>query len=187
MSTVTQLLTVEEFEAKIDDGSIPENARVELIEGIVVRKMPKKPPHRVATTKVQKALRRVLPAAWHPAKEEAIVIRPRSRPEPDVSVVPAEFELDSTRDPEASEVALMVEVADRSLPIDRGKTLVVYAQAGIPHYWIVNLVDRRIEVHSVPGGEGGYEENTDFGPGEQIPVMIAGQFVGWIPVADLLP
>ena len=119
MSTITQLMTgtytVEEYERMIDDGKIGEDDQVELIEGRVVAKMPKKPPHRVGTTKTFEALGRVVPAAWHVSKEDAVVVGPRSKPEPDVAVVRAAFKYDASRDPTAADCCLVVEVAERSL------------------------------------------------------------------------
>ena len=139
----------------IEDGTIAEDDPVELIEGVVVQKMPRNPPHRVSTRKTAKALEQMVPAGWYVAVQEAIVIKLDSKPEPDVSVVPAELEFDTTRDPLAAECCLVVEVADSSLEYDRTKKLALYAAAGIPVYWIVNLRDRVVEVHTDPESRGG--------------------------------
>ncbi len=56
----------------------------------MVPKLPKNPRHRVGTRKTAEALERVIPPVWHVAKEEAVVIKPRSKPEPGVSVIRAE-------------------------------------------------------------------------------------------------
>ena len=92
MSTATQPITVDEYERMIEDGTIGEDDLVELLDGAVVPKMPKNPPHRVGTRKTAKALEKVTPAGWHVEKEEAIVISPRSKPEPDVAVIRADLE-----------------------------------------------------------------------------------------------
>jgi Uma2 family endonuclease len=188
MSTITQPITVDEYDRMIEDGTIGEDDQVELWDGVIVPKMPKKPPHRVGTTKTAEALERVIPPAWHASRENAIVIRPRSKPEPDVSVVRAVFKYDSTRDPTAADCCLVVEIADSSLDDDRGKELEGYARAVIPVYWIVNLRDRQVEVYADPDlGAGQYGNRVDYRPGQDVPVIIDGQEVGRIPVVDLLP
>ncbi len=62
----------------------------------------------------------------------------------------------------------------------------VYGRAGIPIYWIVNLVDRLIEVYSDPRPDG-YATRTDYLPGQYVPVVLDGKVVGQIAVDDLLP
>jgi Uma2 family endonuclease len=62
----------------------------------------------------------------------------------------------------------------------------VYAAAGIPFYWIVNLVDRQLEVYSEPHSDG-YRTRQVLGPDEQVALVLDGSEVGRITVADLLP
>ena len=190
MSTIAKppAITVDEYDRMIDDGTIAEDDPVELIEGVVVPKMPRNPPHRVGTRKTAKALERMIPAGWYVAQQEAIVIGQGSKLEPDVSVVPAELEFDATRDPLAAECCLVVEVADSSLEYDRNKKLALYAAAGIPVYWIVNLIDRVVEVYTGPDPAAGrYGNHALYPDGQTVPVEIDGQVIGKIAVADLLP
>jgi Uma2 family endonuclease len=191
VSTITRpQVTVDEYDRMIADGRIAEDDPVELIEGVVVPKMPRNPPHRVGTRKTAKALERMVPPGWYVQVQEAIVIEPENKPEPDVAVVPAELEFDATRDPLAAECCLVVEVADSSLEYDRTTKRALYAAAGIPVYWIVNLIDRVVEVYSTLGprrGGGAYAAPTVLGEGELVEVVLAGQVVGTIAVADLLP
>ena len=63
MSTSTKPITVAEYDRMIEDGTIGEDDPVELIEGVVVPKMPRNPPHRVSTRKTAKALERMVPPA----------------------------------------------------------------------------------------------------------------------------
>jgi Uma2 family endonuclease len=76
--------------------------------------------------------------------------------------------------------------SDSSLPDDREYAGKVYGPAGIPVYWIVNVVDRQVEVYTVPG-PAGYASRVDFRPGQIIPFAIGGQQLGEIAVDDLLP
>ena len=187
MSTITQPITVDEYERMIEDGTIGEDDQVELLDGAVVPKMPKNPRRRVGTRKTAEALERVIPPVWHVAKEEAVVMKPRSKPEPDVAVIRAELKYDSSRDATAADCCLVVEVADRSLADDQGKKLAGYARAGIPVYWIINLRAGQVEVYTGPEPAGQYGNHVDYRPGQAIPVIIDGQVVGQIAVADLLP
>ena len=93
------------------------------------------------------------------------------------------------RNPKPSEVILLVEVADSSLHEDQTTKLVLYAKARIPVYWIVNLVDRHVEVYTEPrGGKNpAYKKHTDYGPDDAVPVVVAGKELGRIPVKELLP
>src|ERR1700679_1655262 len=82
-------------------------------------------------------------------------------------------------------VALVVEVAVSSLAPDR-EMVRVYGKAGIPNDWIVNLIDRQIEVYSDPRPDG-YATRTDCRSGECVPVILDGTVVGQIAVDDILP
>ncbi len=62
----------------------------------------------------------------------------------------------------------------------------LYGQERHPHYWIVNLVDRQVEVYTDPG-PGGYASRKDFASGQQVPVVIDGRQGGQIAVDDILP
>jgi Uma2 family endonuclease len=102
-----------------------------------------------------------------------------SEPEPDVSVVkgrPRDF-LD---DPPSSAL-LVVEVAEASLQFDRTQKRTLYAQHDLPEYWIINLVDRQLEVHRGPAGES-YAETTVHAADEA--TSLRDQSVA---VSDLLP
>jgi Uma2 family endonuclease len=82
-------------------------------------------------------------------------------------------------------VALVVEVAQSSLAQDRAM-IRVYGKAGIPSYWLVNLVDRQVEVYSDPRPDG-YATRDDYRSGQAVPVVLDGVVVGFITVDDMLP
>ncbi len=93
------------------------------------------------------------------------------------------------RHPRPRETELIVEVADTSLERDRGVKLKLYAAGGIAVYWVVKLVDRRVEVYTQPlGGKNPtYKQQTNYGPDDEMPVVIAGKELGRISVKELLP
>jgi Uma2 family endonuclease len=170
-------ISVDEYERMTLD-----DPRVELIDGCLVTKMAKKPPH-IWTVR---ALAKRIPAGWFLAKEDPIRIPTLDEPEPDVSVIRGTEEDYQDRIAEGSDAALVVEVSDTTLPQDRGEKRSAYAKARIPIYWIVILVDRQVEVYSRPGKRG-YASRQVFKPGQQVPVVIGGQQVGSIAVDDILP
>ena len=108
-------------------------------------------------------------------------------PEPDIAIVRGSDADYRRRIPTADDVALLVEVSDSTLSQDRGKKRTAYAKAGIPVYWIVNLVDRQVEVYTRPVKEGRYRSRKDYKPGQQVPVVIDGQPLPPIAVDDILP
>ena len=109
-------------------------------------------------------------------------------PEPDLAVARGQPDDYATRHPGPDDIALLIEVADASLRRDRGEKLGSYGRGGIPHYWIINLVDRVVECYSKPNRGGiGYGSRQIFGPGESVPVVLLDGEVGQIAVADLLP
>jgi Uma2 family endonuclease len=176
-------MTVDEYERL---AGMLDDPRVELIDGYLVKKMGKKPPHIWAVGSVLDATASVLPAGWSVRKEDPVRIPDFDEPEPDVAVVRGSRDDYCSRLPEPADVALLVEAADRSLATDRGPKRAAYARACIPVYWIVNLNDRQVEVYSDPGADG-YRSAEVFAPGQEVPVIIAGIEVGRIKVADILP
>jgi Uma2 family endonuclease len=178
-------LSVDEYERMVAAGVL-DDPRVELIAGLLVRKMGKNPPHVIATKRLGRYLERIVPAGWHIGKEDPVRIPAFDEPEPDLAVVAGAPEDYRTRHPGPEDVALLVEVAESTLDRDRGDKLLAYASGAIAVYWIVNLVDRRIELYSQPGPTG-FGLRQDFAPGQDIPVVIAGVECGRIAVSDILP
>ena len=174
--------TVDEYERMAE---FLDDSRVELINGYVVRKMPKKPPHVWAVTCIVEAMPSLLPPGWTWWKEDPVRIPAFDEPEPDVAVLRGSAEDYRNRIPDASDVVLLVEVAETTLTRDQGEKLAAYARGGIPVYWIVNLVDRQVELYTGPGLDG-YSSRVDFTAGQHVPVVIDGFEVGHIAVSDML-
>jgi Uma2 family endonuclease len=182
-------LSVEQYHGMISAGVLAEDEAVELLEGWLVPKMTKNPRHRVATGLVRRALERAVPAGWFVDSQEPVTTAD-SEPEPDVSVIRGELRQYLSNHPGSRDTALVVEVADASLARDRTTKQRVYARAGVPVYWIVNLVDRRVEVHTEPSGptdRPGYRARREFGPEDEVPLFLDGREVARLRVCDLLP
>lgn len=170
-------------------GLLDKDHRVELLDGLIVTKMGKNPPHILATKRIVSTLSGVLPAGWHVSKEDPVRLS-ESVPEPDCAVLRGTADDYSDRLPTAAEVALVVEVADASLLRDRNVKGVAYGRDGIPVYVLANLVDDRFEVYSDPTGPSatpGYRSCVHYDRGDTLPVVIAGREVARLAVSDLLP
>jgi Uma2 family endonuclease len=179
-------MTLEQYEALVASGVFTKRDRFHLINGYLVAKMTQNPPHCVADQSRGKALDRTIPDGWHVRPAMPVRLPTQiSEPEPDRCVVRGAIHDYLRRHPEPADIALIVEVSDTSLAEDR-KMARVYAAAGIPIYWIVNLVHRQVEVYTNPGPSG-YGSRRIFKPGRRVPVVIAGIEVGRIRVADILP
>jgi Uma2 family endonuclease len=185
IADVLYRISVDEYDRMVEAGVFGD-ARIELIQGFLVKKLPKHTPHVIANKRLYRLFDRIVPPGWHVSKEAPIRIPNFDEPEPDIAVVAGVCEDYSIRHPGPDKVALIVEVSESSLAIDRGEKCSAYAAGGIPVYWIVNLVHRRIEVYSAPG-PAGYQSHTDFLPGMEIPVIIAGVECGRIAVNEILP
>jgi Uma2 family endonuclease len=111
-----------------------------------------------------------------------------SEPEPDVVIAAGSEEDYSKRHPTPDEVHVLVEVADSTLKKDQTIKLELYTQAKIQVYWIVNLIDRRVEVYTEPNGgkKPSYKQQKNYGPNDEVPLLISGKIVGRIQVKELL-
>jgi len=170
----------------VSDGTIGPRERLELIDGLVVTKLSKNPPHIVAGKRLFRCLDRIVPQGWHVAKDDDIVISDHDKPQPDVSVVRGDPEDYGDRYAMPGDIALAAEISESTLPSDRSIKMPRYAAAKISVYWIVNLVDEQVEVYTDPVGAT-YTKRTVFTRGEQVPVVIDGKVVGQIAVSDILP
>ncbi|MFN2425307.1 MAG: Uma2 family endonuclease [Candidatus Binatia bacterium] len=132
-------------------GLLTEDDHVELLEGLVVASPPQGPLHASVTMDFFVALERAVGGRAAVRIQMPLVVGPRSVPEPDVALVPGTSGDYRRRHPD--QALLVVEISDSSLPQDRLTKSRIYARAGIPEYWIVNLRDRCVEVHSKPDTE----------------------------------
>jgi Uma2 family endonuclease len=137
-----------EYERLIDLGVFQPGEPIELIGGELLVAEPQGPPHYTAIRKVGRSLERAFGPGWEIRTQGPMGLGEESEPEPDVAVVPGEPEDYGSAHP--SGAALIVEVSESSLVFDRNHKGSVYARAGIPDYWIVNLVEGVLEVYRDP-------------------------------------
>ena len=136
-----------EYERVVDLG-VFDREPVELIGGQLLVAEPQNTYHAVAVGKSGDALRAALPQGWIVRVQMPIALDDESAPEPDVAVVRGSHDVYLASHPQ--QPALLIEVADLSLRFDRGEKGSLYARGGVLDYWIVNVVDRVIEVYRDP-------------------------------------
>jgi len=181
--------TVDQYEAMIRAGIITEDDPIELLDGWMTHKMTKNPPHFAASILVNTVLTRIVPQGWCVAVEHPIRLA-TSMPEPDAMVVRGDGRSYIERLPRAEDVALVVEISDASLSRDQGLKKSIYAQAGIPCYWLVNLIDRRIEEYTDPAAaveNSDYRQRRDYSVDGEIALLLDGRRIANVPMRDLLP
>jgi Uma2 family endonuclease len=182
-------LTVAQYHEMIKGGILTPDSPVELLEGWLIEKMSKNPPHRIATKQLLRALEKLVPKGWYVDSQEPITTID-SEPEPDAMVARGDTVDYRDRHPGPNEIALIAEISDASLARDRAIKKRVYARAGITTYWIVNLSDRRLEVYTDPTGpidRPDYRTRRDVAENDSVSLVLDRREVGRIALRDVLP
>jgi Uma2 family endonuclease len=177
-----------EYERLVDVGIFRPGENLELLDCVLVVREPQNAPHATAVRAVQEALRVAFGTAWDVRPQLPIALDADSEPEPDIAVVAGSYR--SYRHAHPSRPTLVVEIADTTVIIDRRKGG-LYARAGVPDYWIVNLIDEVLEVYRGPaesraarfGWE--YSEALLFRRGDDVTPLAAP--AARVVVDDLLP
>lgn len=181
--------SVAEYHKLIEIGILTEDDNLELLEGYLVHKMSRNPPHDATLQLIQDTLPRWLPAGWCLRMQSALSLS-GSVPEPDGAIVRGDARTYANHHPGSGEVGLVIEVSDATLAGDRIDKGRIYARAGIAEYWIINLVDRQIEVYTAPSGppaNPAYGQRHDFPAGADVTLTLDGVAAATIGVSDLLP
>lgn len=148
--------TVHDYHRMGEAGILTEDDRVELIEGEIVTMSPIGSGHAGRVNKLTRLL--VLRVGDHGlvSVQNPVRLSEYSEPQPDFAVLKPSDDDYTSRHPNASDVLLLVEIADSSLGTDRRVKVPLYARHGVPVVWLVNLKDEVVEVHSEPS-ESGYQ------------------------------
>lgn len=181
--------TAAEYRQMIDLGVIGEDEKLELLDGYLVLKMPQSTAHRATVARLSTRLPVRLPAGWVVITHCPISVA-GSDPEPDGVVlrgIDADYD---HRVPTVQDFGIVIEVSASTLALDRSAKGRLYSRVRLPVYWVVNLVDRQIEVYADPDPAAtppAYRTRTDYRPGDAVPVVLDGQPAGSIPVSELIP
>lgn len=157
--------TVEDYYRMAESGILREDDRVELIDGEIIEMPPIGPGHAGTVEELGDLIRSRLPTTARVRTQNPVRLGLRSEPEPDLAVVTRREGYYRQEHPTPADVLLLIEVADSSLEYDRQTKAPMYAHAGIPELWIINLMDRVIEVYREPSAAG-YQQVQISRPGD---------------------
>lgn len=159
--------TADEYHRMAEIGVLLEDERVELIEGEILRMSAEGSRHNACINRLSALLANRLGDAAILSVQNSIRTDQYSEPEPDVAVLRPREDYYETALPSPADVLLLMEVADTSLAYDRGLKLPLYARAGIPEMWIVDLTNEVIEQHAYPA-DGAYRSVRHVARGQTI-------------------
>lgn len=138
--------SVEQYHQLGELGVLTPEDRVELLEGWIIEKMNQRPIHGFIVGLITELLQSCLPGGMS-LRCQLPLTTERSEPEPDIAIVRGEHSDFRDRHPTGKDCRLVIEVSDTSLEKDRAKAL-IYREAGVPEYWIVNVAEKCIERYS---------------------------------------
>jgi Uma2 family endonuclease len=151
MNVVTpKRFTIDEYHRLIELGFLQEGDRIELIRGELIQMVAKGTPHTVCGSILCRQLDRLLGDRAVIRGQDPITLPNQSEPEPDVVIARGVDEDYLAHHPYPEDVFLAIEISDTTLDYDQTTKLEIYAEAGIPHYWIVNLNARQLERYTQP-------------------------------------
>jgi len=159
--------TVAEYERMGQVGIFSEDDRVELVCGEIVEMSPIGEPHAACVGRLTQIITLLLLRSAIVWVQNPIVLDDYSEPQPDVAVLKPRADFYGQAHPRPEDVLLVIEVSDTTLKYDRLVKAPLYARAGIPEVWVVNLADELVEAYVDPA-EGAYRTTTTYARGEEV-------------------
>ncbi len=153
--------TVDDYHLMAEVGILPPDARIELIDGEIIQMTAMGPRHALRLARLNQRLTLQLADRALVWPQCPFQISPYSEPEPDLALVKLPASRYEGRLPTSEDILLAIEISESSLVYDRGTKLALYAKAGIPEAWIVNLQDDCLEIYRDPQ-EGRYGTATTY-------------------------
>ena len=147
--------SVNDYYGIVDAGILLQDARVELLEGQIIDMFPIGPFHSGTVDRLTNLFVLRGGGRWIVRAQNPVRLSDRSEPQPDLALLRLREDFYTKSHPTPADTLLLVEVADSSLRFDREEKLPVYARAGIVEFWLINLVERVIEVYREPSQEAG--------------------------------
>jgi Uma2 family endonuclease len=165
-----RLFTIDQYHQMITSGVLTEGDRVELIDGEILEMVAIGSKHGAQVKRLNRLLSGLLESSVLVSVQDPVELGPRSEPQPDVALLRWRADFYETSHPQASDVYLVIEVADSTLDYDRSVKVLLYSRSNIFEYWIVNLQDNVIEVHRQPS-QSGYQLIQSYQRGIDIEIM----------------
>lgn len=163
-----RFVTIDEYHRMGEEGAFPPDARVELIRGEIIEMSPIGPAHAGSVRRfIRNFTTRLNPHAIVDAQNPVEMREQESEPQPDITLLRLQDDLYSAATPTPGDTLLVVEVADSSLSFDRRVKMHLYAEAGIPESWLVDLKSGTLFVYRQPTPEG-YQDVHAYRRGDSV-------------------
>jgi len=181
--------TIAEYDRMAREGFF-DGQRVELVEGRIIVMAAQYEPHVAGVSLAARAAERAFGPGYWVRRQNPIRLGKRSKPEPDVAVVVGS-ENDYIDSGAPENPLLIIEVSDTTLRLDRGRKAAMYAKYSVADYWILNIIDRQLEVHREPIHDPSHRSKFHYADvkalklGESVAPLAAKD--AHIPVADIMP
>lgn len=177
-------ITVKEYDSMIENGVFDENDQIELLNGVIIEKMPKGTKHSSINDRVARVFYRNFDNDIIIRNQNPIWLDDFSEPEPDIVLaIPKEDEYENSH-PRPNEILLILEISDTTLAYDRNTKGEVYGRAGIQQYVLLNVQDNTIEDYREPNSDG-YQSKQTYRAGQSFNLVAFPEIN--LFVSDFLP
>jgi Uma2 family endonuclease len=167
LQVAKRIFTVAEYRRMVEAGILSEDDRVELIDGEVFEMSPVKEPHAACVDVLNVVIQERLGRSVNVRVQGPIQLDDFSEPQPDISILKRRDDFYRHAHPRPEDVLIVIEVSDSTLSFDRKVKVPLYARAGIPEAWIINLPEERIEVYADASGSV-YQTVNSYSRGEEV-------------------
>ncbi|MBA3923207.1 MAG: Uma2 family endonuclease [Nostocaceae cyanobacterium] len=176
--------TVAEYHQMIETGILSPDERIELIEGKIIEMSPQGPPHATTTGCVSEYLTQLLGSRVAIRIQVPVTLQPKSEPESDIALVLPPQRRYRDHHPTASEIFLVIEIADSTLVGDCEIKKKMYAKAGISDYWVIDVKNNHLFVFRSPAGDV-YLQEIELGRGDRVTPLAFPDVI--VLIDELLP
>ena len=167
-------LTVDDYRRMGETGILGPELRVELIDGEIIDMPPIGSVHASRVAQIGRRFERAVGDAAIVWQQNPVLLPDFSAPQPDVALLRPDDGFYESALPTAGDVLLIVEVSDSTLAFDRNVKGPLYAEAGVPEYWRLEVPARRLVLHADPGPDGYRRERTAIDLTRLVPVALPG-------------
>ena len=179
-----RLISVEKYDQMIEHGILTAADRVELLNGVIIEKMPKGTKHAFLNDTIADLLKEKLGGRVYVRSQNPIVLDDFSEPEPDIVLAQPPRQIYLEKHPRAKDILLIIEISDSTLGRDRFAKGFAYSKAGISQYLVVNVAENSVENYRQPSANG-YNSKQTFHKGESFSLEAFPEIE--IEVTSLLP
>jgi Uma2 family endonuclease len=187
-------ITVAEFYRMLDADVFGHEPRIELLEGVIIDKTKKTSSHNVATDLLSQIFHEMLPRRCGFFSSRCTTLRIQDRNsalDPDLTILRGAPDDYAARFRTPADAPLVIEAADLTYTLDRFHKWTTYAASGVQNYWIVDLNNNRLEVHTQPkwlGDSASYARSVVYDQLDQdVPLLFDDREVAKFPLRDILP